>query len=1629
MRRLIEGELIKYCWLLLFSLLSVFLFSCEESTGPEKVTTTSTYKLFISAEENTISANGGSTRIFVKVYSEDDTTKGESGVNVNFSATQAGTSVFIHTETNLTDANGYASAKVYGGNKTGTIVVTASIDVTSKEKYSDSFFITVVPGAGLVSASPTEILADGISQSTITATVIDSLGQPLLGALVTFVTTYGVITPQFVTDDAGIAIAILRSVPSTTDLSATVTASSSAGKISAVKNNDISAEKISKVSGTLGSVTVTFKGVTISGTVEKEIVTANEADSILITVNIKETTTGEPVSDANISFSTNLGQLRATSGITDSLGNAEVIFFGGNVSGDALVTATFAEGITYSAELMLIKEIVMGIASNPSVLSANGKDLSTITASLSDIDGNPVQGVTVYFTTTDGVILPSAETDQWGEASVSLRSSRYNAVAIVTAKYSLIEKTTYVEFENAGLSVLATPLVLVADNLEKAQLSIMFTDASNAPIVDGVVTISTTLGTLYTSNGNSSGKTVIDSTSTEGTITAYISSDEAGDAVIYVRSKGSVDSLTIHFTNYTFSLSPEDEEIFAGGQQTNVTAILRDIDGEASTINLDDISFSTTLGFIGVIIENDDGTISAELISGSSAGIATVSASINDPQVTSSVSVNFKAAKADSIIIRSDRPSVKLGGSSASIVATVFDETGNPKAGETVTFTILKGPGGGEVITPGTALTDDRGQAEVSFVTGISGSELDGVEIQARAGNIESNILNLTISGEPKSVKVGYNSEYQENEDGTYSVEITAIVSDVNRNKVVDGTIVNFSLIGDAGVIADQVPTVEGVASTNLVYSPSDAGKTVELIVSAGGEIGEITFPLPGFKPAYFSMTAEPTIIPADGKSFITIRAVLFDQAGSTENVPDGTIVSFKTEAGTLNPVFALSDSGVALTRLTSDKNPSRVKITAKSGDYEDVIYVDFEEVGSIVNEVSAIELTVDNPSIRADGIESTFIRATIKKFDGSIITIPTTVKFETDLGEITSSVLSDSTTGMAVATFSSNTVGTAQIKVSVGTVYDYINVFLIPGPPLSIDLTFDPKSVGIQGSGRNVTLIISALVKDDTNNAVADSNLVKFELIGVVDPEASLSPNIAGNMHESEPVPTVNGVAGVSFHAGIVSGTVRIKATIVDENGDVILPEVASETTEFAVFSGPPYLDTSDPNDPFTDSRITLAGGPLNIYAGEINTENSKSSITVLIGDKYKNPVPSGTAVWFTTTGGIITTSSGFTEMAPPEIDPFTESEVYTEVYEGITYVTLYAGNPFPTLENSSELVNPNYPEYGPEYFTKEDIYGVNPFDYDGDGDLDPVFDYDGNGESNDGIALVTALSKGVNDDGEQVIAWNCLPVIFSKQVATFTVETDKNLLYIGETATLTIRVYDINGNPIVGGSRFDFSSTMGNLSAKDMVTNTPGSTIYSITITNNLVETNNSTDAVVSVDLESPNGYLTRFSPPILLSNTTGIGETYTLSGIVTGTDGVTVTLSGKASDSQVVNDGGSYSFMVTEGENYTVTPTKAGYLFTPASKAFNNVTSDKTQNFTATQKTHTISGIITGANGVTVTLGGDASDSQVVNNGGSYSFTVIEGGNYSIIPSKIGYTFTPEYEIFNNLTVDMTQNFDAE
>ncbi len=140
-----------------------------------------------------------------------------------------------------------------------------------------------------------------------------------------------------------------------------------------------------------------------------------------------------------------------------------------------------------------------------------------------------------------------------------------------------------------------------------------------------------------------------------------------------------------------------------------------------------------------------------------------------------------------------------------------------------------------------------------------------------------------------------------------------------------------------------------------------------------------------------------------------------------------------------------------------------------------------------------------------------------------------------------------------------------------------------------------------------------------------------------------------------------------------------------------------------------------------------------------------------------------------------------------------------------------------------------------------------------------------------------------------------------------------------------------------------------------------------------------------------------------------------TYTISGTISGTGGnaATVTLSGAASATVTASATGTYTFSNLVNGAYTVTPSKAGYTFTSASR---NVTVNNASvtavNFSSATATYTISGTISGAggNGATVTLSGAASATVTASATGTYTFSGRANGSYTVTPSKAGYIFTP-------------------
>jgi len=121
------------------------------------------------------------------------------------------------------------------------------------------------------------------------------------------------------------------------------------------------------------------------------------------------------------------------------------------------------------------------------------------------------------------------------------------------------------------------------------------------------------------------------------------------------------------------------------------------------------------------------------------------------------------------------------------------------------------------------------------------------------------------------------------------------------------------------------------------------------------------------------------------------------------------------------------------------------------------------------------------------------------------------------------------------------------------------------------------------------------------------------------------------------------------------------------------------------------------------------------------------------------------------------------------------------------------------------------------------------------------------------------------------------------------------------------------------------------------------------------------------------------------------------------------------------------GNYSATVDYGWSGTVTPTLAGYTFSPPSKSYSDVTSDQTQDYTATAITPAISGAAEtsdgkGVAGVEITFSNEGG-TTTTDSEGNYSHTVSYSWSGTATPSLAGYTFDPATRTYTDVTSDQT------
>ncbi|MDI6742560.1 MAG: carboxypeptidase regulatory-like domain-containing protein [Smithella sp.] len=139
------------------------------------------------------------------------------------------------------------------------------------------------------------------------------------------------------------------------------------------------------------------------------------------------------------------------------------------------------------------------------------------------------------------------------------------------------------------------------------------------------------------------------------------------------------------------------------------------------------------------------------------------------------------------------------------------------------------------------------------------------------------------------------------------------------------------------------------------------------------------------------------------------------------------------------------------------------------------------------------------------------------------------------------------------------------------------------------------------------------------------------------------------------------------------------------------------------------------------------------------------------------------------------------------------------------------------------------------------------------------------------------------------------------------------------------------------------------------------------------------------------------------------------------------VEMILSGDASRTTKTDKDGKYSFTGLANGNYRVTPKFESYFFTPASV---NITinganvadvnfygENQDGDYSIAGKV-VLSGGVSGLEGVTVALRGDANRTMTTDNNGEYEFAGLGDGSYTVTPSLKNHAFTP---INSDITVN--------
>lgn len=163
--------------------------------------------------------------------------------------------------------------------------------------------------------------------------------------------------------------------------------------------------------------------------------------------------------------------------------------------------------------------------------------------------------------------------------------------------------------------------------------------------------------------------------------------------------------------------------------------------------------------------------------------------------------------------------------------------------------------------------------------------------------------------------------------------------------------------------------------------------------------------------------------------------------------------------------------------------------------------------------------------------------------------------------------------------------------------------------------LNISSQEIRITETGGEVNSSFTFEVQDSSGRAIGSANAVDVEFRITEGPDGgeTITPSVVRT--------DANGIVTSNIFAGTIAGNLKIEAKI--ERPEVGLT-IRSKPVLLTIHGGFPDLE-----------HFSIAADIFNFEAYSIN--GNRDPITVIVGDKYSNPVKPETPVYFNTTGGVI--------------------------------------------------------------------------------------------------------------------------------------------------------------------------------------------------------------------------------------------------------------------------------------------------------------------------------------------------------------------------------------------------------